>query len=150
MTMAGSTRTTSESILAPAVRSLNTRAAQQQHCKRTCVASNSTQLTARRVDSKCARAKLQSHRRATQQRPSPHALTLNYVRSVTAATLGRRIVTARSEMRKVLFLTPSVCGFCLCMKYLGEPLNESVPNSRGRRVWSLARTSLKVKVKGDF
>jgi len=36
--------------------------------------------------------------------------------------------------------------FCLCIKYLGEPLNGFVPNLHGRRVWSLARTSLNVKV----
>jgi len=33
------------------------------------------------------------------------------------------------------------------MKYLGEPLNGFAPNSHGRHVWSLAWTSLKVKVK---
>ena len=37
--------------------------------------------------------------------------------------------------------------FCLCMKYLGEPLNGFAQNSQGRRVLSLARMSLKVKVK---
>jgi len=30
-----------------------------------------------------------------------------------------------------------------------EPLNRFAPNSHGRRVWSLARTILKVKVKGQ-
>jgi len=35
------------------------------------------------------------------------------------------------------------------MKNLGNPLNAFAPNSLGRRVWSLARTSLKVKVKGQ-
>ena len=35
------------------------------------------------------------------------------------------------------------------MKYLGEPLNGFVLNSQGRRVWSLARMSLNVKVKGQ-
>ena len=39
--------------------------------------------------------------------------------------------------------------FCLCMKYLGEPLNGLMLNSHGRRVWSLAQRSLKVKVKGQ-
>jgi len=39
--------------------------------------------------------------------------------------------------------------FCLCMKCLGEPLNGFVPNSDGRRVWSLTQTSLKVKVTRD-
>jgi len=50
----------------------------------------------------------------------------------------------RSELRKILFWR---CDFfCLCMKYLGEPLNGFAPNSHGRRVWSVAQTSLKVKV----
>jgi len=35
------------------------------------------------------------------------------------------------------------------MKYLLEPLNGFAPNSHGRRDWSLAWTSLKVKVSGD-
>ena len=43
------------------------------------------------------------------------------------------------------FLAPSVCGFCLCMNYLGEPLNGFEPDSHGRRLWSLTQTSLKVK-----
>jgi len=42
-----------------------------------------------------------------------------------------RMITARSELRKVLFFLA---------------LNGFAPNSQGRRVWSLARTSLKVKV----
>ena len=55
-----------------------------------------------------------------------------------------------SELRKVLFLAPSVCGFLFVyMKYLGEPLNGFAPHSHGRRVWSLAGTSLKVKVNGQ-
>ena len=55
------------------------------------------------------------------------------------------VVTARSELRKVLFLGPSVCGFFF--EIYPEPLNGSVPNSHGRRVWSLAPTSFKVKSK---
>jgi len=35
--------------------------------------------------------------------------------------------------------------FCLC---IAGPLNGFAPNSHGRRVWSVDRTSLKVKVKG--
>ena len=30
------------------------------------------------------------------------------------------VITARSELRKVLFLPPSVCVFCFCMKCLGN------------------------------
>jgi len=56
---------------------------------------------------------------------------------------------ARSELRKVLFLAPSVCGFLFVYEISWQPLNGFVPNSQGRRVRSLARTSLKVKVKGQ-
>ena len=59
------------------------------------------------------------------------------------------VITPRSELRKVLFLAPSVCGFLFVYKISREPLNEFAPNSHGRRVWSLARTTLKVKVKGQ-
>jgi len=31
-----------------------------------------------------------------------------------------QLITPHSELRKVLFLAPSVCVFCLCMKYLGN------------------------------
>jgi len=58
------------------------------------------------------------------------------------------IITARSEVQKVLFLVLVVCGFCLS-EISPEPLNRFAPNSHGRRVWSLAWTSLKVKVKGQ-
>jgi len=58
------------------------------------------------------------------------------------------IFTARSELRKVLFLAPSVCGFLFVYEIYPEFLNGSAPNSQGRRVWSLARLSLQVKVKG--
>jgi len=51
------------------------------------------------------------------------------------------LVTARSELRKVLFFAPSVC-FLFVYEISWEPLN-------GRRVWSIARTSLKVKVTRD-
>jgi len=55
--------------------------------------------------------------------------------------------TARSELRKVLFLTPSVC--VLLCEISWEPLNGFAPNSQRRRVWSVAWKSLKVKVKGQ-
>jgi len=42
----------------------------------------------------------------------------------------------------------SVCGFFV-YEISPEPLNGFAPNSHGRRVWSLARMSLKVKVKGQ-
>jgi len=46
----------------------------------------------------------------------------------------------------------AVCDsvFCLFVNQISqEPLNGFVPNSRGKRVWSLARTSLNVRVKGQ-
>jgi len=54
-----------------------------------------------------------------------------------------------SELQKVLFLAPSVCGFLFVYEISAEPMNGLVPNSHRRCVWSLARTSLKVKVKGQ-
>ena len=58
------------------------------------------------------------------------------------------VITAPSELRKVLFLAPSVCGFCL-YEISREPLNGFAPNSQKRRVWFLDGTSLKVKVIGQ-
>jgi len=66
----------------------------------------------------------------------------------SAAALGQSLITARSELRKVLFLSPSVCFFPV-YETSREPLNGFASNSHGRRVWSLGRTSLKVKVKGQ-
>ena len=48
----------------------------------------------------------------------------------------------------VLFLAPSVCALLFEYEISPELLNGFVPNSHRRRVWSLALTSLKVKVKG--
>jgi len=63
------------------------------------------------------------------------------------------IITARSELWKVLFLAPSVCGFFLFVYEISrEPLNGFAPNSPGRRVWSFARTNFNVsrsKIKGQ-
>ena len=59
------------------------------------------------------------------------------------------VFTTCSELRKVLFLALSVT-FCLFVNQIShEPLNGFVPNSQGRCVWSLARMSLNVKVKGQ-
>jgi len=59
----------------------------------------------------------------------------------------RQIFTACSEVRKVLFLTLSVT-FLFVYEISLELLNGFASNSHGRRVWSLARTSLKVKDQG--
>ena len=58
------------------------------------------------------------------------------------------VITARSELCKVLFLALSVT-FLFLYEISQELLNGFVPNSQGRRVWSLTRTSLSVKVKGQ-
>jgi len=52
-------------------------------------------------------------------------------------------------LRKVLFLAPSVCFFLFMYEISLKPLNRFMPNSHERRVWSLTRTSLKVKIKGQ-
>jgi len=52
------------------------------------------------------------------------------------------------ELWKVLvFFGAVTLGFLLVYEIPREPLNRFAPNSHGRRVWSLTRTSLKVKVK---
>jgi len=68
-----------------------------------------------------------------------------YVALAIAKTVIFYFFTARSELRKVLFLAPSVCFFFVC-EISREPLNGFASNSQGQRVWSLARTNLKVKV----
>jgi len=60
------------------------------------------------------------------------------------------IFTARSELRKVVFCHRQSVGFCVWN--FSETAERIAPNShgrRGRRVGSLARTSLKVKVTRD-
>jgi len=59
------------------------------------------------------------------------------------------VITARSVLRKVLFLAPSVYGFLFVYEIPRELLNGFAPYSHGRRVWSLARKTLKVKVRGQ-
>jgi len=57
------------------------------------------------------------------------------------------IITTHSELHRVVFVGAVCDFFCLCMYEISrETLNGLATNSRGRRVWSLARTSLKVKV----
>ena len=43
------------------------------------------------------------------------------------------LFTTRSDLRKVLFLAPSVCGLLFVYEISREPLNEFAPNSQGRR-----------------
>jgi len=67
--------------------------------------------------------------------------------SITQATIKTASVLSIKLnycTRKVLFWR---CDFFACISW--EPLiNGFAPNSEGRRVWSLALTSLKIKVKG--
>ena len=58
------------------------------------------------------------------------------------------MITAPSELRKVLFLAPLVYGFLFVYEISREPLNGFARNSQRKRVWSIARTCLKVNVKG--
>ena len=41
---------------------------------------------------------------------------------------------------------PSVCGYLFVYKISLDLLNQFVPNSHGKRIWYLDRTSLNVKV----
>jgi len=57
--------------------------------------------------------------------------------------------TPRRELREVLFFGAVCYRFWLVNQISREPLNGFAPNSPARRLWSLARTTLKVKVKGQ-
>ena len=77
--------------------------------------------------------------------------TYNYMYSISGSIVSEAellIIIACSELRKVLFLAPSVCGFMFVCEISWEPLNGFAPNSHGRCVWSLAQTNLKVKRQG--
>jgi len=67
--------------------------------------------------------------------------------SVWFATFYRTQWTAEGSV----FGAISLWFFCLCVKYSvsQDMLNGFAPNWHRRRVWSLARTSLKVKAKGQ-
>jgi len=58
--------------------------------------------------------------------------------------------TARSEVHNVLFLALSVTVFFVQTYEISlESLIRFPPNSHRKRVWSLAQTSLNVKLKGQ-
>jgi len=61
------------------------------------------------------------------------------------------VINTRSKLRKVLFLALGIFLFFILFvnQISRELLSGFAPNSQGRRVWSLARTSLNVKVKGQ-
>jgi len=56
------------------------------------------------------------------------------VKRPAQSTCHIMLVTASSELRKVLFLAPSVCVFLFVYEIFREPLNGLAPNSHGRRV----------------
>jgi len=78
--------------------------------------------------------------------PAPYIVDVTtFLRSLLAARFLRFYRTQRTA-------EGSVCGaVSLCFLFVyeirREPLNGFAPNSHERRVWSLDRTSLKVKVK---
>jgi len=59
------------------------------------------------------------------------------------------LFTARNELRKVLFFGAVRLRFLFAYVISRESLNGFALNSRRRRVWSLARTCFKLKVKGQ-
>ena len=65
------------------------------------------------------------------------------------STLITDFFTARTELRKVLFLTMSVCAFLFVYEISREPLNAYALNLHGKHVWLVAPMSLKVKVTRD-
>ena len=50
-----------------------------------------------------------------------------------------RVCGLRSELRKVLFFTPSVCGFLFVYDISREPLNGFAPNLHGRQTCLVPR-----------
>ena len=73
--------------------------------------------------------------------------TPSFPSCMTKKRCGQWVITTRSELQKVLFLAPSVCVFLFVYEISREQLKGFASNSHRRRVWSLAGTSLKVKVK---
>jgi len=82
-----------------------------------------------------------------------YVILLNYIATIcliTSYCFGHIVLFAVCYHRtKVLFLAPSVCSFLFVYEICREPLNGFAQNSHGRRVWSLVRTTLKVKIKGQ-
>jgi len=75
----------------------------------------------------------------------PRLLAYLVIRALFVAYSGSDFVTARSELRKVLFLAL----WLFVYEISREVVNRFAPNSHGRRVWYRAPTSLNVKVKGQ-
>jgi len=69
---------------------------------------------------------------------------------ITRGQKFKNVTMNELRPRKVLFLALWLVCFLFFLfvnQISPEPLNGFAPNSHGRRVWSLARTSLNVKVK---
>jgi len=64
-------------------------------------------------------------------------------RSVALLAACMQFIFGKTSLVSCCFL------FAIVYKISREPLNGYVPNSQGKRVWFLAQTSLKVKVKGQ-
>jgi len=72
-----------------------------------------------------------------------------YILSRTVHTNIFRSITARSELRKVVFVALSVT-FLFVHKISPELLNGFAPNSQGRRVWSLRSPGTKNSIFGNY
>jgi len=59
----------------------------------------------------------------------------------------KALITACSELWKVLFSVPLVCGFLFVYEISWNPLNGFAPNSHGRHAWSSLRRVWRSKVK---
>jgi len=76
-------------------------------------------------------------------------ITLVQQHRITVARVLSLMIIARSKLRKVLLVALSVTFLMVSESNISELLNGFAPNSQGRRVWSLAGTSLNIKVKGQ-
>ena len=80
------------------------------------------------------------------QQDKPEAASATH--NVTFLQLSKQsFITARSELRKVLSLAPSICGFGLCIKYLGTTAEWICSKFTRKTCLVSARTSSKVRVK---
>jgi len=78
---------------------------------------------------------------------STQSLAMSPTRRLVSFT--STIITTHSELQKVLFFgVVRLWPFLFVYEISLEPLDGFAPNPHGRHVWSLARMSLKVKVKG--
>ena len=67
---------------------------------------------------------------------------------VKSAVYSCLVTQLHSDCGRFCFWRRQFVVFCFVYKISWEPLNRFVPNSHGRCVWCLARTRLKIKVRG--